>query len=341
MTVDLAAAIETLCEPQDLSQDEAERLFAAVIAGEVSEIGLAALLALLKAKGETPEEVAGAALALRRGARAFDTGELEVADSCGTGGDGAHTLNLSTASAFVAAAGGVKVAKHGNRSVSSKCGSADVLEALGVSIETPPEVARRCLEIAGICFLYAPQYHAGVRHAMPVRRGLGVRTIFNLLGPLANPARPAIQLMGVYDPRRCRTLAETLGRLGCRRALVVHGGGLDEIALHAETEAAFLDDGRVTTLTLRPEDVGLPRVSLDALAGGEPEDNAQWLQALLAGEGDAEHEAAVAINAGALLWLADQAADHREGTARALAILRAGQALRCLEQLVEVSGGAG
>ena len=264
MSLDLPDALETLCRGEDLSRDRVRALFRAVMAGEVSEVQLTALLVGLKAKRETPDEVAGAAEAMRSAALHLDTGGLTVADSCGTGGDGAHTLNLSTATAFVAAAGGMRIAKHGNRSISSKCGSADVLEQLGIRIDAPPEVSRRCLEEAGVCFLFAPQYHAGVRHAMPVRRALGVRTIFNLLGPLANPALPAIQLMGVYDAARCETLATTLGKLGCKRALVVNGDGLDEIALHAETRAAHTYTPRDGKPNARDEGSIGPTPAVDA-----------------------------------------------------------------------------
>jgi anthranilate phosphoribosyltransferase len=324
--IPIGPLLERLCQGEQLSRDESHGLFASVMRGEISEIHLAALLTALKAKGETPEEIAGAAMAMREAARSLDTGSLQVADNCGTGGDGAHTVNISTAAAIIAAEGGSKMAKHGNRSVSSRCGSADVLEQLGLRIDAPPSVALRCLEQAGICFLFAPQYHAGVRHAMPVRRALGVRTMFNLLGPLANPARPAHQLIGVYDPLRCRPLAETLHLLGTKRALVVHGSGLDEIALHGPTTAALLEEGEVRDMTISPADVGIEEAPLNALRGGEPEENATWLRSLLDGQATDAHIAAVAINAGAMLWISEQAASHREGTAKANEIIRSGRA---------------
>lgn len=308
--------------------------------GEVSEVQLTAILIALKAKGETPDEIAGAAKAMREAALTLDTGSHEVADSCGTGGDGAQTVNISTAAALVAAEAGVPVAKHGNRSISSRCGSADVLERCGVAIEAAPSLSRRCLDEVGLCFLFAPQYHAGVRHAMPVRRSLGVRTIFNLLGPLANPALPRFQLMGVYDPERCAALAHTLGLLGCERALVVHGGGLDEIALHAPTRAALLEDGEVRPLAIAPEDVGLGRCALSELRGGDPEDNARWLRNVLGGRGSRAHADAVAINAGALVWIAGRAASHREGVEAALSILASGRALERLERWAGLGEGA-
>ena len=323
--------IEALCEGQNLSRESAQAVFASVMRGELSDIQLAALLIALKSKGETPSEIAGAAQAMRAASHPLDTGGMDVADSCGTGGDGAQTVNISTAAAIVSAAGGVKVAKHGNRSISSRCGSADLLEACGIPLEPPSSIALRCLEQAGICFLYAPQYHPGVRHAMKVRKGLGVRTIFNLLGPLSNPATPRYQLMGVYDPARCPALAETLGQLGCQRALVVHGGGLDEIALHAATHASLLEGGEVRNYTIKPESLGVQEASLDALRGGDPEDNAQWLHQLLGGQGSRAHRDAVALNAGALLWLSEKADSHRSGVEIAQTILDEGKGLVTLD----------
>ncbi|MCC6747785.1 MAG: anthranilate phosphoribosyltransferase [Deltaproteobacteria bacterium] len=332
--------LETLCRGQSLSREAALELFSRVLRGEVSEVELAALLIGFKAKGETPEEIAGAAQALRDAALALDVGSLKVSDSCGTGGDGAATVNISTAVALVVAEAGVPVAKHGNRSISSRCGSADVLEASGVKIDAPPEVSRRCLDELGICFLFAPQYHAGVRHAMPVRRALGVRTLFNLLGPLSNPARPAWQVVGVYDATLCAPLARTLGLLGCERALVVNGCGLDEIALHGPTVAALWREGSLEELVLRPEQAGLQRRPLEALRGGGAEENARWLRDLLGGRGEAAHAEIVAINAGALLWVSGRAADLREGTAQALEVLRAGGAEGRLARWAERSHGA-
>ena len=324
MTASFHPAIESLCRGDHLSEEEAHRIFTSVMRGDVSEPQLTAILVALKAKGETPAEIAGAARAMREAAHTLDTGDLEVVDSCGTGGDGAQTVNISTAAALVAAEAGLCVAKHGNRSISSRCGSADVLEALGIDIRAPAAASRRALTHARICFLFAPQYHPGVGHAMPVRRALKVRTLFNLLGPLVNPALPDCQLVGVYDPARCVPLARTLGLLGVHRAMVVHGGGLDEVALHAPTTAAWLDHGEVRELTLRPEDAGLSERGIDELAGGDPEGNAAWLAALLEGKGSDAHNEAVAINTGALLWVAGAAGNLRAGTEHALSILRSG-----------------
>ncbi len=330
--------LEQLCRGEDLSPAQSEAVFGAVMAGEVEPMVLAGMLVALKAKGETAAEIAGAARAMRDAATPLEV-EGEVGDACGTGGDGAGTVNISTAAAFVAASAGVPVAKHGNRSISSRCGSADVLERAGVVIDAAPEVSRRALEEAGICFLFAPQYHPGVRHAMPVRRGLGVRTLFNLLGPLANPAEPAFQLMGVYDPRLCDLAAHTLHRLGCRRAMVVHGGGLDEIALHAPTTAAHLEDGVVTTTTLTPATLGLREAPVEALRGGEPEAAAQWLHDLLSGRAAPAHRDAVAANAGALIWLAGRASSLEAGVSEAGARIDDGAAVASLEALRQITGG--
>lgn len=325
---------------RSLDQAESQATFASLAGGELDDIEIAALLAALKARGETPAEIAGAALALRAAAVPFPRPSVPLADTCGTGGDGAGTVNLSTAAAFVAAEAGLAVAKHGNRASSSPSGSADVLASLGVVLEAGPAVARRCLDRAGICFLFAPQYHPGVRRAMTVRRTLRTRTVFNLLGPLVNPARPEIQLLGVYAPALVRPVAETLVRLGCQSALVVHGSGLDEIALHGPTLGALVRDRRVTEITVTPEDAGLRWAPLEALRAGEPDGAGAWLMELLAGRGSPVHTDAVALNAGALLWIAGHAPGLRRGVVVAREILAGGGAVRRLARLVEESRGA-
>ncbi|XXT99541.1 anthranilate phosphoribosyltransferase [Sorangium sp. So ce834] len=331
------AVIDALCAGVDLSAEQAEALFRDAFAGALTELELSALLVALKAKGETPVEVAGAARALRGAAAPFARPAYAYADCCGTGGDGQCTVNVSTAVAFVAAEGGLPVAKHGNRSVSSQCGSADVLESLGARLDPPAEVSRRALDEVGFCFLFAPQYHAGMRHAMPVRRALKVRTIMNLLGPLVNPSAPPIQVMGIYDPALVGHAARTLGMLGCQAALVVHGGGLDEIALHAPTRAARLRDGVVEELTIDPSDAGVSPAPPEALRGAGPAENAAWLRDLLAGRGERAHREAVAINAGALLWIGGRADSLREGTASALDVLSSGRAAERLARFVALS----
>jgi anthranilate phosphoribosyltransferase len=335
----VAELLETLAH-RSLDHEESYATFGRLVRGELTELEIAALLAALKTRGETPNEIAGAARALREAAVPFPKPAYPVADTCGTGGDGAGTVNLSTAAAFVVAEAGLPVAKHGNRAASSRCGSADLLEALGVRLDPTPAVARQCLDQTGLCFLFAPAYHGGVRRASGVRAALKTRTLFNLLGPLANPARPEFQVMGVYDPALCRPMAETLRLLGCRGALVVNGAGLDEIALHGPTVATALRDDQMTDVVLGPEQAGLRPVPLGRLVGGSPSGNATWLSAIVAGHGSEDHNAAVAINAGAMLWVADRARSLREGTEQALAILREGRAAARLDQLVELSNHA-
>ncbi len=325
---------------RNLTREEAAAVFTHLVAGGYAEVEIAALVAALKARGESPEEIAGAAQALRGAARAFPRPDYAFADTCGTGGDGTGTFNVSTAVALVSAELGIPVAKHGNRSVSSRCGSADVLEAAGVRLDAAPDTARRSLDEVGVCFLFAPAYHAGVRHATPVRKALGTRTIFNLLGPLANPSRPPLQLMGVYDPALCAPLATTLGLLGVDAALVVHGGGLDEIALHGPTTAALWRDGRVTELEITPEEAGLRRHPVAALAGGDPAENLGLLVAVLEGRGAAAHRDAVALNAGALHWIAGRSATLADGVAAAREAVAGGGAARRLARWGELSHGA-
>jgi anthranilate phosphoribosyltransferase len=336
---DSAALLARLCGSESLTSDEAETLFTALVAGDLGEPEIAALLIALKVKGETGEELIGAARALRAAALPFDRPDYLFADSCGTGGDGSGTINLSTAVAFVAAAAGLPIAKHGNRSVTSKCGSADVLEQLGVKIDCTPTLSRRALDEAGICFLFAPQYHPGLRHAGPVRRALKVRTVMNMLGPCVNPARPAVQLLGVADPRLLQPVATTLAGLGIRNALVVHGAGLDEAALHADTDAVRITDGELTRLTLSPEAAGVEPAPLAALRGGGPEENGLRLKSLLLGHGTAVETAAVALNAGALLMTAGIAESLREGADLARQALASGEPHRRLQALVEISNG--
>lgn len=335
-----AEALQLVMAGHDLDAGTSETLFGALVAGGLSDIEISALAIALKVKGERPEEIVGAARALRRAAVKFDAPAYPYADTCGTGGDGAHTVNISTAVAFVAAACGVPVAKHANRSVSSRCGSLDLLEAVGARIDAPPEVARRCLDEAGVCVLDARQYHQGIRHAMPVRKALATRTIFNVLGPLVNPASPAYQLVGVYDPDLCRPLAEALGQLGCRAALVVHGAGLDEIALHGATHAVLLKDGDCRELTITPEQAGLERAPIEALKGGGPADNARSFVKVLQGLGSQAHRDAVALNTGALLWLAGSEPDLSAGVARAQASLLAGAPYARLQDFIRLSHGS-
>jgi anthranilate phosphoribosyltransferase len=336
---DAELSITRLLEGGDLARNQARRLFSLIVAGELGEPLMAAAFVALRIKGETSEELIGAALALRHAARAFPTPAYEFADSCGTGGDFSGSINVSTAAGIVAASCGLPVVKHGNRSFTSKCGSADVLEALGARLDLSPVESRDILDRTGFCFLLAPLYHPGIAHAGPVRRALKVRTIMNLLGPCLNPARPSVQLLGVPDPRLLRPIAETLRALGVERALVVHGSGLDEVALHGFTSAVSLIAGKLEELEITPEQAGLERLPVEQIAGGAPEENAARLAALLSGRGSEADAAVVALNAGALLMTAGRAKDLREGVVLAAGALRSGRANATLQAFVEASRG--
>jgi anthranilate phosphoribosyltransferase len=314
-------------------------LFQQLVAGTLPEPLMAAAFVCLKLKGETSEELTGAALALRSAAREFDRPEGLFADSCGTGGDGSGSINVSTAAGLVVAACGLPIVKHGNRSVTSKCGSADVLEALGARLDLSPERSRAVHDGTGFCFLLAPHYHPGIAHAGPVRRQLKVRTIMNLLGPCLNPARPPVQLLGVAEPQLMRPIAETLLALGVERGLVVHGSGLDEVAPHAETQAMRIADGAIEDLQLTPEEAGFARRPLEQIAGGSPEDNAKRLYDLLHGRGSDADAQVVALNAGALLWVAGLAGTFRKGVEQALTCMAEGRAGATLDRFVEASRG--
>lgn len=327
--------LERLLARHDLEPAQVDELFDAMLRGVLPPAGVAAVLVALRAKGESVEEIAAAARALRRHAVTVRTppGAI-VVDTCGTGGDGTGTFNLSTAAALTAAAAGAVVAKHGNRAVSSRSGSADVLEALGLATDLEPEDQAEVLEKLGIVFLFAPRHHAATRHVAEVRRELGVRTVFNVLGPLSNPAGATRQVMGVYDAALVEPLAQVLRALGSERALVVHGAsGLDELALHGPTLVAELRDGEVRTSTLRAESTGLSPAPLAALAGGDAPENAAILRAIFNGERSARADA-VALNAGAALWVADRAPDLRDGVTLAQQALRSGAVARLLDALV-------
>ena len=330
-------ALAKLYAGHSLSSNEAERLFEELVAGRLPEASIAAMLISLRFKGETAEEMIGAAKALRAADAPFRRPDYLFADTCGTGGDGSSLINVSTAVAFVAAAAGLPVAKHGNRSVTSPCGSADVLEQLGVKLDVPAEVSRRALDEAGVCFLLAPLYHPGLRHAGAVRRALRVRTIMNLLGPCLNPAEPQVQLLGVSEARLMEPVARTLSSLGVRNALVVHGSGIDEMALHGDTQAVRVADGTFEALTITPEDAGLKRRPLESLKGGGPQENAERLKALLMGRGRPDEVDVVALNAGALLLTAGLAPSLGEAVAQARDVIGSGAAHLRLKALVEVT----
>lgn len=317
-----------------------EAAFGEIMAGEAGEAAIAALLVALRTKGETTDEIVAAARALRAHA---DTGpgDERAVDTCGTGGDGADTFNISTVAAFAVAGAGVPVAKHGNRSASSRCGSIDVLEGLGVRVDLATAESCRLLAEVGVAPFFARRAHPAMRHVAPVRAALGIRTIMNCLGPLLNPVGVRHQLVGVYDAGLVEPLAEALGQLGARRALVVHGAdGLDEITTTAETHAALFAEGAVATRTLAPEQVGLARSRPVDLAGGDLEENVAIVRALLDGETGPRRDVVVA-NAGAALWVAGAVEDWSEGVARAGESLASGAARDRLDALVRASQALG
>jgi anthranilate phosphoribosyltransferase len=320
-----------------LSRQEAETAMEEIFSGRAEEDSIVALLAALRAKGETVEELVGFARAMRRHATpifsdATRPDELLV-DTCGTGGDTSGTFNISTAAAFVAAGAGVRVAKHGNRSISSKCGSADVLEALGISLDVPPERIGAAIREIGIGFLFAPAMHTAMRHAMPARRRLG-RTAFNLLGPLTNPAGARAQVVGVFSDKVVEKVALVLAELGVERAFIVHGsGGLDEISLAGETSVAEVRGGIVRLYEVTPEDFGLERAPLSAISGGDAAYNADVIRAILAGETGPRRDIVIA-NAAAALVAAGRAADFLEGAQLAAQSIDSGAAAKKLEALI-------
>lgn len=332
-------AVSRLLEGESLDRSASHALFAKIVAGALPEPLMAAAFVALRIKGETSNELTGAALALRAAARPFPSPGYLFADSCGTGGDCSGSINVSTAAALVAAAAGLPVVKHGNRSFTSKCGSADVLEAMGVKLDLSADRSRVLLDETRFCFLLAPSYHPGIAHAGPVRRALKVRTVMNLLGPCLNPARPPVQLLGVADQKLLVPIAETLRALGTERALVVHGSGLDEIALHGFTQAVRLTGGVLETIEITPEQAGLRREPVDRITGGSPDENAARLNALLSGKGGKAERSIVALNAGALLHTAGVAPDLRQGTAAALDVIASGAARQLLTDFAEASRG--
>ncbi len=324
--------LSKLADGHILSEEDAEAFFSACLRGEPSSAQVAAALTALRMRGETVGEITACARAMRHAATKLEH-PYSVIDTCGTGGDGQHTFNISTAAAIVAAGGGIKVAKHGNRALSSSSGSSDVLSALGVNLGCSMEQSRKALDEAGICFLFAPAHHSAMRHVTPVRAELGFRTVFNLLGPLSNPAGAQRQVLGVYDPRLIEPLAKVLGALGAERAWVVHGSGLDEITTTGPTQICEWREGQTRLFTVTPETVGLERVSIDALRGGDPKANAAALTALLAGE-RGPYRDIVALNAAAAFLVADRVETLREGLDLAFAVIDDGRAREALARLV-------
>jgi anthranilate phosphoribosyltransferase len=329
---DFKVLLAHVAQGRALSEGEAEAAFDAIMSGNATPSQMGAFLMALRVRGETVDEITGAARIMRAKALAVDAPPGTI-DTCGTGGDSSGSFNISTASALIVAGCGVPVAKHGNRALSSKSGSADVLTALGVNIDADLAVVRQCLWEIGIGFLMAPRHHSATRHVAPTRVELGTRTIFNLLGPLSSPAMARRQLVGVFAPEWVRPMAEVLGRLGAERAWVVHGEGLDELTTTGPTTVASFDDGRVETLEIVPEDFGLPRARLEDIRGGEPQDNAAAMRDLLGGTGGPLRDV-VLLNSGAALLIAGRATTVEAGIEIAAKALDSGAARGVLEELI-------
>jgi anthranilate phosphoribosyltransferase len=331
----LTEAIDRLAGGEDLSAAEAERVLAEVMEGNASEAQTAALLIALRTKGETVHEIAGLASAMRSFALRVDAGG-DLVDTAGTGG-GRPTFNVSTTAAFIAAGAGCRVAKHGNRSATSQCGSADVLEALGARIDLDPDAVAACIEDVGFGFMFAPKHHAAMKHVVPVRKDLAVRTIFNFLGPLTNPAGARRQLLGVSDRHYQETIAEALVGLGCERALVVcSNDGVDEIGVHEETRVIEVKDGGTEEWFVRPEDHGVTRAPLESIAGGTPDQNAAVVRGVFGGAAGAARDVVILNAAGAIL-AAGVVSDLDEGIERARAAVDSGAARDQLESLIETT----
>ncbi len=332
-------AIVKIVNKQDLTYDEAYTVMNEIMSGETSPTQNAAFLAALStksAKAETTDEIAGCAAAMRDHATRVETG-MDIFEIVGTGGDNAGSFNISTTSALVAAAGGMKVAKHGNRAASSLCGTADCLEALGVNIDQSPEKCIELLKEVGMCFFFAQKYHSSMKYVGAIRKELGFRTVFNILGPLTNPGSPSMQLLGVYDEYLVEPLAQVLVSLGVKRGMVVYGQDkLDEISMSAPTKICEIKDGWFKSFVIKPEDFGFERCTKDELKGGTPEENAKITRAILGGEKGPKRNA-VLLNAGASLYIGGKAESFKDGVKLAAEIIDSGKVLETLEKFIEVS----
>ncbi len=333
-------AIKLLAAKKDLTFEQAEAAVNEIMSGKVSAVKTAAFLTAMAMKGETVEEIAGAASGMRAHATPVHYGK-DLLEIVGTGGDGSNTFNISTTAAFVIAAGGVKTAKHGNRAASSKCGAADMLEALGININQDPEKCVKLLDTVGMCFFFAQLYHKAMKYVGPVRKELGIRTIFNILGPLTNPGHATHDCIGVYDEKMVEPIARVLHRLGVTRALVFHGNdGMDEISASAPTKVCELKDGNFTTYEIKPEDFGLVRGKKEDLVGGDPKENVEITKAILAGKKDGKYATrrnAVVLNAGAAFYIAGKTPTIKEGIQLAESLLDNGKAAALVEAFAKAS----
>lgn len=328
-------AIITLSKKQDLAYAEAEAVMDEIMSGQATPVQMSAYLTALALKGETIDEITASAAGMRAHCIKL-LHNLDVLEIVGTGGDGSNSFNISTTSSLVIAAGGVPVAKHGNRAASSKSGAADVLEALGVKITLTPERSAEILKKINICFLFAQNYHIAMKYVAPIRKELGIRTVFNILGPLSNPAGANMELMGVYDQSLVEPLAQVMANLGVNRGMVVYGqDSLDEISMCAPTSVCEIRDGKFTSYEITPEQFGYERCEKGALTGGTPAENAEITKAILKGEEKGPKRQAVCLNAGAALYIAGKAASIEEGVKLAESLIDSGAALKKLEEFVE------
>ena len=336
-------AIVKIVDKQDLTYDEAYTVMTEIMSGETTATQNAAFLAGLSTKStgsETIDEISGCATAMREKATRLEHPGMEVMEIVGTGGDNAHSFNISTTTAFILAAAGIKIAKHGNRAASSLSGTADCLEALGINIQQDPDKCRELLEKVGFCFIFAQKYHSSMKYVGPIRRELGIRTVFNILGPLTNPSYPEYMLLGVYDERLVNPLAQVLMSLDVRRGMVVYGTDhLDEISVSAPTKICEFRDGYYRDLTIRPEDFGLKTASREEIVGGTPEENAQTTRDILAGKITGAKRDIVLMNAGAGLFIAGKAESIQDGVRLAAELIDSGKALEKIKEMIEVSNG--
>lgn len=326
-----------LIRKENLTRMETENVFTQIMNGELTSVQIAAFLIALSSKGESVDEVTGAAKIMRKKSNQIHPNLNNFIDTCGTGGDKSGTFNISTTVGFVVAAGGLAVAKHGNRSITSKSGGADVLEALGVQIDLEPAKVEKCIEEVGIGFMFAPLFHPAMKYAMPIRQELKIKTIFNLLGPLTNPANANFQLLGVFAPELTEIFAGVLKELGIEKALVVHGDGLDEITLTGETQVSELYEGEIQTYKIKPEDFGFDQCHIDDLKGGDAKENAQILKQILSGEMQGAKREIVLLNAGAAFYAGNLVESIEAGIQLAIKTIENGKAMQKLEELVTMT----
>ncbi|SDW30421.1 anthranilate phosphoribosyltransferase [Paenibacillus sp. CF384] len=332
-------ALNVVVGGTNLTREEARGVMEIIMSGEASGAQIGAIATALRMKGETKDEITGFAEAMRSFSNHVQTERNGLLDTCGTGGSGIHKFNISTASAIIASAAGVRVAKHGNRAMSGKSGSADTLEALGVNITLSPEQAARCLDAIGICFMFAQLYHPSLKHAAGPRREIGIRTIFNMLGPLTNPAGADRQLLGIYDQSRTETIASVLGELGLKRAMVVSSfDGLDEISISSPTQISELLGGTVRTYTITPEELGLTTRSLSEVIGGDANENARIIRSIFNGDDYGAYRDIVLANAGACIFVGGGADSLQAGVEVARTVIDSGKAATKLRQLIETTG---